>query len=74
MSIAERAGKPLTQEEIDKAVQDLIIACTEKIEHLTYESKPIDNQEIIAEVLRNKSFMWLYTQIKLAADNISNFI
>lgn len=71
---AKNPNKSLTQSEIDDAVQDLIIACVERIDNLTFNGEPIDNPEVIQKVLKDKSYMWLYTQIKLAADNISNFI
>lgn len=53
---------------------ELLVACTDRIENLTYQGQPIDNPTVLKSLYEDPKFSWLREQIDSAIGDVNSFL
>lgn len=70
----KRGKKPLTAEQMKAEAIELLVACSERINNLTYKGKPVDNSSAFRELYNDPKFSWLKDQHDETIGDISAFL
>lgn len=70
----KQTNKKLSATEINEEAITLLVACSEKIDHLEYNGKPVDNPDAFRELYSDPKFSWLLAQHDAAIGDTSSFL
>jgi hypothetical protein len=70
----KRGKKQLSVEEMRKEGVELLVACSDKINSLTYKGAPVDNDSAFRELYADPKFSWLREQVDAAVGDVSSFL
>ena len=70
----EKTKKKATAEQMKEEGVGLLVACSEKINNLTYLGKPVDNAEAFRALYSDPKFSWLREQCDAFLGDVAGFL
>lgn len=70
----KRGDKKVTAEVQKEEGTELLVACSDHIDNLTYNGQPIDNPEVFKALYDDPKFSWLRAQVDSLIGDASSFL